>query len=260
MRIVCLMMVAATASLAWSMNAVAQDDEGWRSLPLIDNGRVAPGWVQVGYGRMIVDDGALKTECSEQGLGLLLYEKQKFGNCQIRVVFRAKDQRSNAGLFIRIDDGIRDRIDEKHPPAKRDAEGNLSEESLKSFQEASEKGIGPWYAVHHGYEVQICDAAAPFSRTGAIYSLAKSADPPKTEPGQWRTMVVTLAGDLVKVAIDGKEVTSFDPAGKDVPQERKWYEPKREPQRPQSGYIGLQTHDPGDVVWFKEVSIRPLNK
>jgi len=26
------------------------------------------------------------------------------------------------------------------------------------------------------------------------------------------------------------------------------------------GYIGLQTHDPGDTVFFKEVSVRPLNR
>lgn len=24
-------------------------------------------------------------------------------------------------------------------------------------------------------------------------------------------------------------------------------------------YVGLQNHDPGDVVWFKEVSVRPLS-
>ena len=28
--------------------------------------------------------------------------------------------------------------------------------------------------------------------------------------------------------------------------------------RPATGYIGLQNHDPGDVVWFKEISVRPL--
>ena len=46
--------------------------------------------------------------------------------------------------------------------------------------------------------------------------------------------------------------------GKDVPAGREWYEPRREPKRPAAGYIGLQTHDPGDVVDFKEVSVRPL--
>ena len=30
--------------------------------------------------------------------------------------------------------------------------------------------------------------------------------------------------------------------------------------RPTVGYIGLQTHDPGDIVFFREVSVRPLAK
>jgi hypothetical protein len=32
----------------------------------------------------------------------------------------------------------------------------------------------------------------------------------------------------------------------------------REPKRPVVGYIGLQNHDPGEIVWFREVSVRSL--
>lgn len=71
-------------------------------------------------------------------------------------------------------------------------------------------------------------------------------------------MVITLQGNLVQVEIDGKRTTSFDPDNPNVPSERKWYEPKREPKRPIAGFIGLQNHDPGDIVYFKEVSVRAL--
>jgi hypothetical protein len=245
---------------AWPWAAVNADEPAgnWRSLPLIKDGKVHPSWVQVGYGGFVVEDDALKTECSEQGLGLLLNKPEKLGNCQIRVVFRAQDEKSNAGVFVRIDDGILQQIGKNHAPGKRDASGQLTPESLKAFMDASEKGIGAWYAVHHGYEVQICDESDAIHRTGAIYSLAKSDAAPKKEPGQWRTMIITLKGNLVLVEIDGKQVTSFDPAGKDVPQAQNWFEPRREPKRPEAGYVGLQNHDPGDVVWFKEVSVRPL--
>jgi hypothetical protein len=124
--------------------------------------------------------------------------------------------------------------------------------------DASEEERGPWYAVHHGYEVQICDDSDEYHRTGAIYSLAKAAPAPRKRPTEWKTMVITLRGDRVLVDIDGKRVTTFDPGGKDVPKRTKWYEPRREPKRPRAGYIGLQNHDPGDVVYFKEVSVRPL--
>jgi 3-keto-disaccharide hydrolase len=231
---------------------------GWRALPLIQDGKVHSDWVQVGYGGFAVADGALRTDPDERGLGLLLYRKEAFGNCQIRVVFRPKDAKANAGVFVRIEEGILKRLDEKHPPARRDKAGKLTKESLAVFMEASEQGRGPWYAVHHGYEVQICDDADPIHRTGAVYSLAKADAAPPKKPTEWRTMIITLKGNLVLVEIDGKPVTSFDPAGKDALPERKWFEPKREPRRPETGYIGLQNHDPGDVVEFKEVSVRPV--
>ena len=256
------MLLAALPMVLWTGRGAPGGDAppgGWRSLPLIKDGKVDPAWVQVGWGAFAVEDGTLRTEPDEKGLGLLLYPKEKFGDCQIRVVYRPKDAKSNAGVFVRIDDGILKKVDEKHAPARRDDRGQLTRESLRLFQEASEKDLGPWYAVHHGYEVQICDGAdGKRSRTGAVYSLAEAADLPAAASDGWRTMVITLQGDRVLVDVDGKRVTTFDPAGKDVPAGCEWYEPRREPKRPAAGYIGLQTHDPGDVVDFKEVSVRPL--
>jgi len=75
---------------------------------------------------------------------------------------------------------------------------------------------------------------------------------------QWKTRIITLTGDKILVEIDGQRVTNFDPASKDIPADRQWYEPKREPVRPTTGYIGLQTHDPGDVVTIKEICVKPL--
>jgi hypothetical protein len=193
-------------------------------------------------------------------MGLLLYTKEKFGDCRIRVVFRSKDARSNAGVFVRMDEGILARVGEKTPPARRNADGKLTPDSLRAFQESSEKELGPWYAVHHGYEVQICDTGDRYHRTGAIYSLAPSSATSKKQPAEWKTMVITLKGNQVLVDVDGQRVTTFDPAGKDVPPQKEWHEPRREPKRPTKGYIGLQNHDPGDVVYFKEVSVQPLEK
>jgi oligopeptidase B len=245
--------------LAGIAEAEDKPTPGWRPLPLIDSGKVDPAWQQIGYGGFSVDDGSLRTECSEKGLGLLVYRKEKFGDCQIRVVYRSKDARSNAGVYVRIDDGILKKTNDNHAPAKRDASGALTKDSLQVFMDASEKEQGPWYAVHHGYEVQICDAPQDkYSRTGAIYSLAGSSSVSDKPPTEWKTMIITLDGNRIFVDIDGKRVTTFDPEGKDVPVTREWYEPKREPKRPTTGYIGLQNHDPGDVVYFKEVSVRPL--
>ncbi len=221
---------------------------------------MAPDWAQIGWGGFAVDGGALRTDCDERGMGLLLYKKEKFGDCQIRVVYRCKGGKSNSGVFVRIDDGVLAKLDEKAPAVHRDKDGKLSEKELRKMMDASEKELGPWYPVHHGYEVQICDDADAAHRTGCIYSLSKAAAVPEKRPGEWRTLVITLRGNVIEVDLDGKRVSRFDPESKDVPADRKWYEPKREPRRPKVGYIGLQNHDPGDVVWFREDSVRPLEK
>jgi len=231
----------------------------WRPLPLIDSGKVDPRWVHVGWGQLSVDDGSLRTDNDPRGLGVLVYREEKLGDCQIRVVFKTRDARSNSGIFVRIADGILEQAG--HPGASFDRSGGgISEASGRSMMESSEREEGTWFAVHRGYEVQIMDAGDGFHRTGAIYSLAASSGAPERQPGEWRTMVITLEGKRISVEVDGRPVTSFDPGSPDIPPRREWYEPKREPERPGAGYIGLQTHDPGEVVWFREVSVRPLAK
>ncbi|NUO83619.1 DUF1080 domain-containing protein [candidate division KSB1 bacterium] len=207
---------------------------------------------------MAIDDNSLRTECDAKGMGLFLYKKERFGNCQIRVVYRSQDSKSNAGVFIRIDEGILARLHEKQAAAQRNEKGELTPESAQAMRADSDNLTGPWYAVHRGFEVQICDAPDEYHRTGAIYSLAKAEPVPNPNAAEWKTMVITLKGNLVQVEVDGKRLTTFDSTSKDPRSKREWYEPKYDFTRPASGYIGLQTHDVGDVAYFKEVSVRAL--
>lgn len=230
----------------------------WRALPLVQNGQVAPEWQHIGWGKMVVEGDAIRTEPDERGLGVLVYTKEKLGNCQLRIVYRPQDNRDNAGVHIRMDEGVLKRIGKESIAVKRNEKGRLSPDQLAKMQEASEKEEGAWYAVHHGYEVQIMDSADPFHRTGSIYSYARAADLPAAPADGWRTMIITLDGPRVVVELDGKEISRLDSASPDLPARKNWTEPKREYERPLAGYIGLQTHDPGDVVYFREVSVRPL--
>ncbi len=241
------------------MSGARPTERPWRTLPLITNGKASADWTLVGYGKMVVDDNSLRTEHDAKGMGLFLYTKERFGNCQIRVVYRSKDSKANAGVFIRIDEGILARVQEKQAPAQHNEKGELTPESAQAMRADSDKLTGPWYAVHRGFEVQICDAPDAYHRTGAIYSLAQAAPAPNLNATEWKTMVITLKGTLVLVEVDGRSITTFDSAGKDPRGKHEWYEPKYDFERPLSGYIGLQTHDnPGDVVYFKEVGVRPL--
>jgi hypothetical protein len=240
---------------AFTSGLVAAD---WRPLPLIQNGQIAPEWQHVGWGKFVVEGDIIRTEPEERGLGLLVYTKERLGNCEIRIVYRPKDARANAGVHIRMDDGILKWIGKDSIAVKRDAKGKLSPDQLNKMREASEKEEGAWYAVHHGYEVQMCDTGDAMHRTGAVYSLAGADKAPEKPFSEWRTMIITLQGNRVRVELDGKQLSSFDSAAANIPERKTWSEPKRDAKRPESGYIGLQVHDPGDIVYFKEVSVRPL--
>ncbi len=160
--------------LVLSVSVLRCAEGEWRTLPLIKDGKVDPSWAHVGYGGVVVEDGALKTECDPKGLGLLVYKKEKLGNCQIRVVFKAKDERANAGVYVRIADGILEQVGKPGAAFDRDANGKPSDESMEKMKASAEREEGPWFAVHRGYEVQIAGGGDELHRTGAIYSLAPS--------------------------------------------------------------------------------------
>jgi hypothetical protein len=187
---------------------------------------------------------------------LLVYRRERLGNCQLSVVFKANEAKSNSGVYVRLADGILERIGRPGAAFDRNEAGKISKDSMDRMKISAEQAEGSWFAVHHGYEVQIGDTGDPLHRTGSIYSLAPSSAQPN--PGTWRTMLITLAGERISVELDGKRVTDFDPRAADIPPRKKWPEPRREPRRPVEGYIGLQNHDPGEIVWFREVSVRPL--
>lgn len=234
-------------------------DADWRELPLVQDGEIHPDWTHLWGGSFAVfEDGTLRTKCTDEGMGVLLYTRERFGNCQIRVVFRCRDLKSNAGVFVRMHDGVLEHRDDPLPRRERDENGKLTPESLERIQASSEAEREAWYPVHHGYEVQISDAGDEYHCTGAVYSLAPAATMEAPPPGTWRTLLITLEGNRILVDVDGRRASTFDPDDPDVPQRKHWSEPKREHKRPISGYIGLQNHDPGDVVDFREISVRPL--
>lgn len=255
--LILITLMACACGVPLMRGAESKAEPAWRPLPLITAGKVDPGWTHVGWGGFVVDGDALRTECDPKGLGLLVYKRERFGNCQLRVVYKSKEPKSNSGVYVRIADGILEQTGKSGAAFDRDAAGKPSPESMEKMKSAAEREEGPWFAVHRGFEIQIADGTDPLHRTGAVYSLAPSAAVSK-EGHEWRTMIITLAADRIFVDLDGQRITSFDSANPDVPPRKQWHEPKREPKRPVAGYVGLQNHDPGDIVWFKEVSVRPL--
>ena len=183
------------------------------------NGKDMNGWEHVGPGGFTIENDLLKPH---GGMGLLWYKGQKFGNVVIRVVFKPVKTSSNSGAFIRI----------------------------------PEKPTEPWMPVNKGYEVQIDNSDDDYHCTGVLYSLTKALARSQKPPGEWNTMEITLDGPHTVVTLNGVKVTDYT-EGQPVPPKKKRYEPDRG-RRPNEGYIGLQNHSSEDIVYFKEVAVRPL--
>jgi hypothetical protein len=69
-------------------------------------------------------------------------------------------------------------------------------------------------------------------------------------------MEITLNGPRTIVFVNGQKVTDYK-EGDPVPKRAFDFEPYRG-RRPNSGYIGLQNHGEGDIVYFKELAVKPL--
>ncbi len=186
------------------------------------NGKNLDGWAFLADDRtpgFVVEDGELR---ASGGPGLLLYEREKFGDCLLRVVYRMSTDSGNSGVFIRI-------------PNKP--------ESMMA-------------AANSGIEVQIDDRGNDWHCTGTLYSMTKAKARSANPAGEWNVMEIRMEGARTIVTVNGVTVTDYDGVSP-VPARTRPSEPERGP-RPESGYIGVQNHDARAVVAFKEISIQPI--
>jgi hypothetical protein len=219
MRIATLLLVATAAA-----NLSASDDsQGWKQL---FNGKDLTGWKHVGPGEDTVVDGLIKTG---GGMGLLYWTGGPIGHCKLRVVYKMRDRNDNSGVYIRI------------PIEPRE----------------------PWMPVHYGFEVQIDnhpeegkEPEDEYHATGTLYSLTKPLARPGKPGPEWNTMEITIDGPHTVVFVNGVKVTDYH-EGDSVPPLKFTFEPLRGP-RPDKGWFGLQNHSNNDIVFFKEVAIKPL--
>jgi choline dehydrogenase-like flavoprotein len=192
-------------------------EEGFRSL--FDG--TLTGWQMVGSGRFVVVGH--DTLESADGIGLLWYTPEQFGDFILRVDWRSSNVFDNSGVFLRF-------------PA------------LGSSDSANDWRL----AVEQGYEVQI-DArgynpdtnttGSPAHSTGAVYTLAPATQQAARTIGEWNRFEIQVAGDSVNVILNTTPVSSLT----------------RNTGRPLKGHIGLQNHHPGSRVQFRNIRIKRLS-
>lgn len=103
----------------------------------------------------------------------------------------------------------------------------------------------PWIAVNNGYEIQIDDIGVPDGKsihmTGAIYGFRRPSKLATRPKGCWNLLYVSVKGQTYSVTINDKVVIE------------NFYG-----NRSEEGYIGLQNHDDGSIVFFKNIFIKEL--
>ncbi len=103
-----------------------------------------------------------------------------------------------------------------------------------------------------GYEVQVNNSHGDPKKTGGLYAVADVIDKSPAKDNEWYSMHIIVKGKRVIVKVNDKVVTDY-------------IEPDN-PDRDRSmrgrllseGTIAIQAHDPGSVVHFRKIKIKPL--
>jgi hypothetical protein len=111
------------------------------------------------------------------------------------------------------------------------------------FVRFPDPGNDPWVAVKQAYELQVSGDKPGKNSTGSIYDIQSAARLPKIKNGDWNTYEITCAGPWIAATINGTLVNIFrcEKGRGDV-----------------QGYIGIQNHDDGSPVEYRNIIIQPL--
>ena len=102
----------------------------------------------------------------------------------------------------------------------------------------------PWVAVKQGYEIQIAGNEVAKNQTGSVYEIqGPIANPVKI--GEWNDYQIIGANEKIAIILNGKLINIFvtEKGRGDV-----------------SGYIGIQNHDDGSPVQFRNITVDSFGK
>ena len=91
-----------------------------------------------------------------------------------------------------------------------------------------------------------------FRRTGGLYAVKDVIDISPAKDHEWFSEHIIVKGNHVVIKVDGKTATDWT-------QPADWKGANKMPLRKiATGTIALQGHDPGSVVHFRNIRIKPL--
>lgn len=177
------------------------------------DGSSMDGWAHTGPGYFKIDP-AEKTMVAMGGMGMTFFYDRQFADFELTLEWKANIPETNSGVFIRFP-------------------------NLPKINHPDPNKLGPWGAVHEGYEIQICDSAG-LEGTGALYSFFKATKNNSKPVGEWNEMKIRAEGQHYQVWMNGEKVGDYTG------------------NRALKGYVGVQNHHVDEEVAFRNIRIREL--
>jgi len=104
----------------------------------------------------------------------------------------------------------------------------------------------------HGYEVQVNNSQSDWKRTGSLYDVVNIMET-YVNDDEWYTEYIKVEGKRIIIKINDIVVVDYT-----EPQNPKRGEGDRAHRVLKGGTFALQGHDPGSVIYYKDIMVRPL--
>jgi len=208
-------------ALALAFCALAGAPDPQQGWVTLFDGKNLDAWQKPSADRWKIEEGVLAWQ---KGCGNI-WTREKFGDFTLDLEFKVGDN-SNSGIFLRSPEG----------------EKNWLQGSIE-IQVATPPG----------------NKKASKHSTGAVYDCLEPGVFAEKAPGEWNRMVITFAGNSLKVVLNEKPIIDADL--------NKWTEAHKNPDgtknkfdtpykdMAKSGHLGLQDH--GQTVWYRNIKIKP---
>ena len=104
-----------------------------------------------------------------------------------------------------------------------------------------------------GYEIQVNNSQKDWKRTGGLYGIGDIKVPPANDK-EWFTQHITVKDKRIIIKVNGNVTVDYT-----EPEEvSENGQPGQAGRKLTSGTIALQGHDPGSVVYYKNIMVKPL--
>ncbi len=99
-----------------------------------------------------------------------------------------------------------------------------------------------------GYEVQVNTTHSDRKKTGGLYGIRDVLDDAPSTDGEWFTQHIVVKGKRIIVKVNGETTVDYtEPEG------------AAGGRKLSSGTVAIQGHDPGSIVHYKNIMIKPLD-